>query len=140
MVQLIVGAKGKGKTTRLLAQVNEEVKTAVGNIVYLDKSARHMFELNNRVRLIDVSEYLIDDTDEFLGFVCGIVSQDHDLEKLVVDNIMTIAHIESVQGLGPVVSKLDEISRKFGMDIVLSVAADPSEIPESLSSMVAVAL
>ena len=57
MVQLIVGKKGKGKTKYLLDKVNSEVKNVSGNIVYLDKSTKHMFELNNKVRLIDVSDY-----------------------------------------------------------------------------------
>ena len=59
MVQLIVGKKGKGKTKHLLDKVNNEVKNITGNIVYLDKSTKHMYELNNKVRLVDVSEYAI---------------------------------------------------------------------------------
>ena len=59
MVELIVGKKGKGKTKQLLDKVNSEVKTVTGTIAYLDKSTKHMFELNNKVRLIDVSEYMI---------------------------------------------------------------------------------
>ena len=38
MVQLIVGSKGDGKTKHLLERVNSQIKTASGNIVYLDKS------------------------------------------------------------------------------------------------------
>ena len=82
MVQLIVGKKGKGKTKQLLDKVNSEVKDISGSIVYLDKSTKHMYELNNKVRLIDVSRYMIENADEFLGFVCGIISQDHDLEQM----------------------------------------------------------
>ena len=48
MVQLIVGEKGKGKTKHLLDKVNNEVKNISGNIVYLDKSTKHMYELNNK--------------------------------------------------------------------------------------------
>ena len=54
MVELIVGKKGKGKTKVLLDRVNGAVKEANGSIVYLDKSTKHMYELNNKVRLIDV--------------------------------------------------------------------------------------
>lgn len=82
MVQLIVGKKGKGKTKQLLDKVNTEVKEVSGNIVYLDKSTKHMYELNNKVRLIDVSEFMVENSSEFLGFICGIVSQDRDLEKM----------------------------------------------------------
>jgi ABC-type phosphonate transport system ATPase subunit len=56
MVQLIVGNKGKGKTKILLDKVNTEVKNILGNIVYLDKSTQHMYELNNKVRLINVKD------------------------------------------------------------------------------------
>ena len=72
MVQLIVGKKGKGKTKQLLDKVNSEVKDISGSIVYLDKSTKHMYELNNKVRLIDVSRYMIENADEFLGFVCSL--------------------------------------------------------------------
>ena len=51
MVQLIVGNKGKGKTKQLLDRVNSAIKEANGNIVYLDKSSKHMYDLNNKVRL-----------------------------------------------------------------------------------------
>ena len=49
MVELIVGKKGKGKTKVLLDKVNGAVKEANGSIVYLDKSTKHMYELNNKV-------------------------------------------------------------------------------------------
>ena len=55
MVELIVGKKGKGKTKVLLERANSAVKDANGSIVYLDKSAKHMYEVNNKIRLIDVS-------------------------------------------------------------------------------------
>ena len=71
MVELIVGKKGKGKTKVLLDKVNGAIKEANGSIVYLDKSTKHMYELNNKVRLIDVSVYPIKNADEFVGFVCG---------------------------------------------------------------------
>ena len=43
MVQLIIGQKGKGKTTAILSKVNEEIKTATGNIVFLDKDSHTLY-------------------------------------------------------------------------------------------------
>ena len=93
MIEIIAGEKGKGKTKELLAKVNHSVAAASGNIVYLDKSQKHMYELNNKVRLINVMDYPIDNCDEFLGFLCGIVSQDHDLEEMYLDSFLTIANL-----------------------------------------------
>ena len=59
MIEIIAGEKGKGKTKELLAKVNHSVAAASGNIVYLDKSQKHMYELNNKVRLINVMDYPI---------------------------------------------------------------------------------
>ena len=53
MVQIIAGNKGKGKTKHLLDMANAAIKEANGSIVYLDKSSKHMYELNNRIRLIN---------------------------------------------------------------------------------------
>ena len=50
MVQIIAGAKGKGKTKYLLDMANTAVKEAKGSVVYLDKSSKHMYELNNQIR------------------------------------------------------------------------------------------
>ena len=57
MIQLIIGEKGKGKTKVLLDKANTEIKSVNGSVVYLDKSTQHMYELNNKIRLIDVTGY-----------------------------------------------------------------------------------
>ena len=65
MIQIIAGNKGKGKTKYLLDKVNTEIKSVHGNIVYLDKSSQHMYELNNKVRLINTSEFILCNSDAF---------------------------------------------------------------------------
>lgn len=139
MVQLIVGNKGKGKTKHLLEKVNLQVKETKGNIVYLDKSTKHMYELNNKVRLIDVSQYMITNHDEFVGFICGIVSQDHDLEQMFLDSFLKIACLEN-EDITPVIEKLEKISQNYGIDFVLSVSMDESELPGALKSKIIVSL
>ena len=139
MVQLIVGKKGKGKTKQLLDKVNSEVKDISGSIVYLDKSTKHMYELNNKVRLIDVSRYMIENADEFLGFVCGIISQDHDLEQMYFDSFLKIAVLEGKDN-SAVIEKLDKMSDFFQVDFILSVSMDESELPEAVKDKIIVSL
>ncbi|MBQ8946901.1 MAG: twitching motility protein PilT [Lachnospiraceae bacterium] len=139
MVQLIIGNKGKGKTKVLLDKANSEIKDIAGNVVYLDKSTEHMFELNNRIRLIDVCEYGISTSDQFVGFVTGIISQDHDLEQMYLDCFLNIAGIE-VEDAVPVIKKLDEIGTKFNVSIIISVTMDPDNVPEDLKDKVIASL
>ncbi len=139
MVQLIVGKKGKGKTKQLLDKVNNEIKDISGNIVYLDKSTKHMYELNNKVRLIDVSQYPLENSNEFLGFVCGIISQDHDLQQMYFDSFLKIAVLEDAD-ISATVAKLEKISETFSVDFILSVSLDEAELPEGLKDKIIISL
>jgi ABC-type cobalamin/Fe3+-siderophores transport system ATPase subunit len=139
MIQLIVGEKGKGKTKHLLEKVNGAVKTATGNIVYLDKNAKHMYELKNKIRLINASEFPITNTDEFTGFICGIVSQDHDLEQMYLDSFMDVAFVQD-RNVAPVIMKLEQIGKQFSVDFIISISVDESELSDDLKSKVIVSL
>ena len=139
MVQLIVGKKGKGKTKQLLDKVNSAVKEVSGNIVYLDKSSKNMYELNNKIRLINVSDYMISDCDEFIGFICGIISQDHDREQMYLDSLLVNAHLDGTD-VAPAIAKLQKISDTFKVDFVLSISLDEAEIPDSLKENIIVSL
>ena len=135
MVQLIVGNKGKGKTKHLLDKVNTEVKNVSGNIVYLDKSTKHMYELNNKVRLINVTDYMVSNSDEFVGFICGIISQDHDLEQVYLDSFLKIAHIDNLE-IDHAIEKLSKISEKFKVNFTISVSDDESNLTDMVKSYV----
>ena len=139
MVQLIVGKKGKGKTKQLLDKVNSEIKVVTGNVVYLDKSMEHMYELNNKIRLIDVSQFMIESAEEFVGFVSGIISQDNDLQQMYFDSFLKISCLEDAD-VEPVITKLEKISANKGVDFILSVSLDADEVPENVKKNILVSL
>ena len=139
MVELIVGKKGKGKTKVLLDKVNGAVKEANGSIVYLDKSTKHMYELNNKVRLIDVSGFPIKNADEFVGFICGILSQDHDLEQIYLDSFLKVAKLEG-KDVTSTLEQLESIGTQFNVTFIISMSLDKEELPEIFHEKVSVAL
>ena len=140
MVEIIAGEKGKGKTKYLLDKVNDSVKSASGNIVYLDKSQKHMYELNNKVRLINVMDYPVSNCDEFLGFICGIISQDNDLEEMYLDSFLTVADVKTDDELAKAIEKLDVISEKYKVRFVLSVSRNEAELPACAKAKVVISL
>lgn len=140
MIELIAGEKGKGKTKMLMAKANNDIKITGGNIVYLDINNKHMYELSNRVRLINIPEYNIHSADMFIGFIYGIASQDHDLDRMFLDNFMSIACIESVGEAERLTRELDLISDKFEIDFVIGISRKKEDLSSYLQELVTIAL
>lgn len=139
MIQIIAGDKGKGKTKVLIEKVNSEIKSAKGNIVYLDKNNKHMYELSNKIRLINVTDYQIENHNEFMGFLCGIISCDHDLQSVYLDSFLTIAHVNK-DNIDQVFKKLERISNHFNIDLCLSISMNYDQIPDYMKENVIVSL
>lgn len=140
MIEIICGEKGKGKTKELLGKVNSSVASASGSVAYLDKSQKHMYELNNKVRLINVMDYPISNCDEFIGFICGIVSQDNDLEEMYLDSFLTIASVDTENEITYAIEKLDVISEKYKVKFIISVSKNIDDLPECAKAKVVVSL
>lgn len=138
MMEIIAGLKGHGKTKILIEKVNDDMKLTKGTIVYLDKNNKHMYELSNQIRLIVVPEFNIENTDMFIGFVAGILSQDHDLDKIYLDSFLTTACIED--NLEYVIRKLNVLSEKYDVDFVISASADKEDMSEYVQQYVSVSL
>lgn len=139
MVQIIAGKKGKGKTKHLLSQANEAVQKADGSIVYLDKSAKHMYELSNKIRLINVNEYPIASKEGFIGFISGIISQDRDLEIMFLDSFLKLSCLEG-EDITDTITTLENIGEKYHVTFVLSVSMDADNLPDNAKADVTVSL
>ena len=139
MVSIIAGEKGKGKTKILLEKANEAISKANGSVIYLDKSSKHMYELNNKIRLINVKDFFVENSGEFIGFVCGIISQDHDLEAIFLDSFLKIS-LTDKETMKPVLDKIIQVADKYSVDIILSLSVKSEELPEEYKRNVLVSL
>ena len=98
-----------------------------------------MYELNNKIRLIDVSQFMIESPEEFVGFISGIISQDHDLQQMYFDSFLKISCLGEAD-IEPVITKLEKISQSKAIDFILSVSLDENELPESVKKNILVSL
>ena len=98
-----------------------------------------MFDLNNRVRLINVSDFMIENTDQFIGFICGIISQDHDLQQMYFDSFLKIAHLEE-KDITKTIKRIVKISNSFGVNFFISISIDEKDVPDELKELIEVSL
>ena len=129
MLQIIIGEEGKGKTRLLLNMANDEIKVSGGSVLFIDQRNKHIYELSNQIRFVNVRDFDIDSTDMFIGFILGIISSDHDLEKIFLDNfkILSKSHSDKID---TILDKLQAISEKNNLDFVISLSMPANELNE----------
>ena len=109
-------------------------------MIFIDKNNHHMFDLDSRVRLINMEDFDMSTTGEFLGFISGIISSNRDIEKIYLDSFLTTAFIDTTESLAGAVEKLKALSEKFETDFLLSVSKKSEDLPEEVKSFVIASL
>ncbi len=140
MIEIVAGDKGKGKTKVLLERSNEDIKSINGSIIFVDKSSKHMYDLDSKVRLINITEFPISTTGEFLGFLSGVISQNNDIEEIFLDSFLTIAFIDTNNGLLSSLEELEKISDCFGVKFIVSISQVKEDLPSEVQDKVIVSL
>lgn len=139
MIQIITGDKGKGKTKVLIDKVNNEVKVVTGSVVFIDNNNKHLYELSNRVRMINCTNYEVDNLEMFAGFILGIISQNKDIEKIYIDNFTSVTYVKPEQ-ISYALDLMNKISEKYNIGIVLCFATGSSEVPDTYKDNIIAAL
>ncbi|MBQ0026609.1 MAG: twitching motility protein PilT [Lachnospiraceae bacterium] len=139
MIQIIAGEKGKGKTTHLLEKANAAAKEANGSVVFIDKSTKHMYELDRKIRLINLFDYPIHSYAGFVGFLCGIISQDHDIEQVYLDSFLKLAHL-SAEEIESAIDELCKLGDKFGVTFIMSISASKENLPKNAQDATIISL
>ncbi len=129
MIQIIAGKKGSGKTKRLIDLTNQTARDAAHDVIFLDDDNRYMFDVDHAVRFIDATDYHIRNTDMFIGFLGGILSSNFDLGTVFIDAFLKLCHLDPAE-CGDVLNVMEALSTKHNVAFVLSVSADPEELPE----------
>ncbi len=123
MVNLLVGHKGSGKTKSIVDNANARVEKADGSIVFINKSHRLMYDLDYKIRVVCMDEYEhITNSDEYIGFLYGIISSDHDIEAIYIDSILKHADID-VDDIVPFLERLENLSKKYNIEFYASISA-----------------
>ena len=85
-------------------------------------------------------DYPVKNADEFVGFICGIISQDHDLEQVYLDSFLTTAKLEGQDATEYTGSVKCQSVRTFKVTFVVSMSLDKEEVPEAYQDKIICAL
>lgn len=128
MVKLLVGHKGSGKTKQMIDLANDTVEKSKGSVIFINKNSRLMYDLKYRIRVVCMEDFEhITNSDEYIGFLYGIISSDHDIETIFIDSILKHADF-TLGDLPEFLTRLKKISKNYGMDFIVSLSADLEEM------------
>ncbi|MGI6722635.1 MAG: hypothetical protein ACOX4I_08945 [Anaerovoracaceae bacterium] len=128
MVKLLVGHKGSGKTKQMVATANEAVETTDGSVIFINKNHRLNMELNHDIRVVCMEDFPhITNSDEYVGFIYGIISSNHDIDVMFIDGILKHADF-SLGNLPEFIDRIKKISDTYDIDFVVSLSAEQEEM------------
>ncbi|MBO7451137.1 MAG: hypothetical protein J6U54_12310 [Clostridiales bacterium] len=125
MIKIIAGAKGTGKTARIVEDINN-MALEDNNVVCIERGNRLDQLLKHNVRLINIDEYPCTGYDQLLSFIGGVCSKDYDLTHIYMDSIRKVAKSEDLDELARFLEGLDKFlaNSPIVVTIVLSVSED----------------
>ena len=129
MVQILAGEKGEGKTKKLIAMANEAGKTAKGSVVFVDDDNSRMYDLHYSVRFVDTPKFIMEDPQVLRGFVCGILSQNSDIEKIYIDGLNHIVDKVSDADFVKFIEELEKTSAEAETDMIMIISRKQDLLP-----------
>ena len=135
MIKIIYGAKGTGKTKKLIDAANDDVKGAKGLSVFITDNKRCMYDVNRNVRFIDVKDWAIAGEEALCGFIKGVAACNSDHEYLYLDGIARITG-KGLNELAGIFYMLDKISGENNITITVTCSCDEADLPDFVKKYV----
>lgn len=120
MISVIYGAKGSGKTKRVIEAANAAGESATGQVVFITDHDDSLV-IAPSVRFVNLDEYAVKSEDEFIGFIKGMLATNFDIEKVYIDGLSRLLDTPADK-LDKVFAALDALADKI--DFVITVSAD----------------
>lgn len=131
MIKYVLGAKGSGKTRWIIDNANKDMANGDGNIAFVEVDDDHIFSLDYNVRLINATDYRLNNIEAFYGFICGLFAMDYDLHKIYVDGIYKILKL-NMEDLEYLFNKLSKIPDAAEKEVYINVDYLMSDLPAAL--------
>lgn len=135
MIKVFYGKKGTGKTKQMLDNANSIVNNSNGNVVYIDDSSELSVKLSYKIRFVNILDYPVSGSEAFLGFICGVASQNYDIETIFIDGLTYIIH-QNPESLKDFFDGIEKIAEKNNVHFYISINGDEAEIPEFIKKYI----
>ena len=136
MIQVFCNKRGSGKTKKLIDLANGQLLRSKGDSVYIDDDSSYIRQVDRRIRFISTGEFGIMDCESFYGLICGIISENYDIENIYIDGVLNIVSC-GIKDTADLFKKIYDLSNKYNFNVYMNINYAEEEIPEFIKEYVA---
>ncbi|WP_195269358.1 hypothetical protein [Eubacterium sp. 1001713B170207_170306_E7] len=134
MIEFVYGAKGSGKTKKMIDMANGEVENAKGDILFINDRDKYRVTVDTKIRFINSEDFEIKGEDELYGFISGVIAGNYDVDVVYIDNLLRILDADGPEDISGILEKLDKIQKKQDIKFVLSLSCEESTVPDCVKN------
>ena len=134
MIEFVYGAKGSGKTKKMIDMANAEVGSAKGDILFINDRDKYRVTVDTKIRFINSEDFEIKGEDELYGFISGVIAGNYDVDVVYIDNLPRILDADGPEDISGILEKLDKIQKKQDIKFVLSLSCEESSVPDCVKN------
>ena len=134
MIEFVYGAKGSGKTKKMIDMANAEVGSAKGDILFINDRDKYRVTVDTKIRFINSEDFEIKGEDELYGFISGVIAGNYDVDVVYIDNLLRILDADGPEDISGILEKLDKIQKKQDIKFELSLSCEESTVPDCVKN------
>lgn len=125
MVRVIMRAKGTGKTKQIIELINYAAENEIGNVICIEAGTKLKFDISNRVRLIDSSEFATNSFIFLKGFISGLYASNYDITHVFLDSLCKIVPADPCSNEAEdFLAWLNSFSESKGIKFTITISAE----------------
>lgn len=132
MIEFVIGAKGSGKTKKMIDMANDELITTKGDILFINDRDKYRVTVDTKIRFINTEEFGIKGEDQLYGFICGVLASNYDVSTIYLDNLLRILNVDGPEALEGTLEKFDKLNKQQDVKFVLSVSSEEDKLPDNI--------
>ncbi|MDO4289230.1 MAG: hypothetical protein Q4C55_08570 [Eubacterium sp.] len=134
MIKFVYGAKGSGKTKKMIDMANTELETAKGNILFINDRDKYRATVDNKIRFVNSEDFDIKGEEQLYGFISGVIAGNYDVDVVYIDNLLRILDANGPDDIAGILEKLDKVQKSQDIKFVLSLSCEESTVPECVKN------
>ncbi len=130
MIEFVYGAKGSGKTKKMIDMANAELENSKGDVLFINDRDKYRVTVDTKIRFINSDEFNIKGEAELYGFIAGVIAENYDVSVVYIDNLLRILDADGPADVEGFLERLGKIQNGQEIKFVLSLSCEEDAVPD----------